>query len=368
MLSYLDFKQSMDLGIDMAEQKIADVHQAEHYLSKNRPQILQTARYVNTAITQQFGPGLAGFPNLGYDISVLCLARVALRHGSMTNLNYHYHNETHSLDVLKKLLLLAEQQVEQSAQPKGAQQLDALSCLCLTIFAVAHDIWQTQAGYSVIGIGHNEYASVEETMRILVAAGLDQQQHQSIFQLLRWMIYGSTFFTQPLQLDDVCLSVGALAPVVAQQVLDAGNAVGEFSAAQAADLVLLAADIDTSNVAETISGYAEQSVRVCREVHRGWDFSLADQTASRSVLGFLTDNQEQYFFKLQYIYSPIAQAALNKAKQQTGELLRQLVAWIRDRYNHEMINNKALPAGDVIINDFLSKAAELNGQSENENQ
>ncbi len=359
MRSYIDFDITTNWPIDIVELQIPGVSEAERYLAKHLPQVLVAAKKGNAAIIRRFGAGLPDLPDTGYRAMVICLARVALRHGTLSDWHYHYHNEVHSLDVLEHLLVLTQYQPTGQPNNSGLHQLGPWSCLCLSLFAAAHDIWQTKSGYSPVGIGYNEHASAEETMRILVAIGLDQRRHQPLFQMLRWMIYGSTFFTGPMEFDDATLPPGALAPLVAKQIVTAGMPVGKFNAAQAAELVLLATDIDTGNVAEPIEQYARQSVRMCREAHRGINLTQTDQTSSQSVLRFLTSNQEQYFFNQQRFYSQIARAALSEAKQETGELLKQLVDWLRSRYTDGADQIDALPVGEIIMNDFLDKAAQL---------
>ncbi len=357
--SYIDNAPAIDWPVDEVELQIQDAVQAEQYLTTYLPNVLQSAKRLHADIINHFGAGPADLSDAGYRVMLICLARVALRHGSMSEWSYDYHNEVHSLDVLEHVLMLAGPRPDIPNDYHGLRQLGPISSLCLELFAATHDIWQTKSGYSVSGIGHNEHASAEEAMRILLAAGLDGQLHQPLFQLLRWMIYGSTFFARAMEFEDTAVKPGALAPVVAQQVIAGNQSVGEFNAKQAADLVLLAADIDTGNVAEPIMQYAAQSVRMCLEAHRGLDLNQTDQSTSRSVLNFLTTNQEQYFFQQQRFYSAIARHALSAAKTETGSLLKELISWLRRRYAAQPGRSAELPAAAAIVEDFTTKAESL---------
>ncbi len=336
---------------DSVERQIPGISEAEDYLRRHRPELLQTTRELNRELVTQFGAAIPDQPDMACQVSAVCLARVSLRHGSGTESGYAYHNETHSLEVLQQLCRIARQQPAGQSQP-----LDALACFCLAVFAAAHDMRQTETGHGADAVGCNERASADETDRILVALGLDQDTHQAIFQLLRWMIHGSTFFSKPMDFAGFSVPLGALAPVLAGQVLEQGRTVAELSAAQAAELILLATDIDTANVATPINQYARQSARICRELHQHRDLSGADPSVNRSVLAFLTAGQEHYFFNQQSFYSQLARQALNQHKRVTGQLLQQLIAWMRAHYAAQP------PSGEVLLQAFLAQADRLSEQ------
>lgn len=352
MTSLFDINQTTQWPPDRTEQEIPGAAEAEAYLISYLPEVYRVNKECSDHLAQRYGLGIPQLPLVGYEVSVICLARIALRHGSTTSKQFDYHNEIHALDVVRHLQNLTRYNPNTQEHGDGLHQLDALSCLCLQLFAMAHDLRQSEPGYADGGVGNNEQASAEEAMRILVSVGLNKQEHPSIFQLLWWMIQGSTFFTKSIDFSSPYKMPGALAPVIADQVASGGD-VEPFSAAQAADLILLAADIDTANVAQSIEQYAEQSLRMCRESHRSKDLTKLDQLSSHSILDFLTSGQERYFFELQRFYSRLANNAFGPSKQQTGEHLKLLIGWLRSRYEGD------LPAGDVILNDFLSKAKEI---------
>lgn len=347
--------------MDDIERRIPDVAAAEEYLSGRDVRVLQKIRERHAEVINEFGAGVAELPQTGYRVSVVCLARMSLRHGSDAERQRDYHNEGHLLDVLDQMRHISRYQPEQRLHSEplpdegtGLRRLGPLSSLCLAVFAAAHDIRQSEIGYDDDGVGHNERASADECMRILMIAGLDYDRHRHIFQLLRWMIHGSTFYTTTQSFDVLCVQPGALAPVIASQIIERGQSIGQLSAAEAADLILLASDIDTANVAEPIDEYARQSVRMCREANRHRDLKGGDQLASHAVFEFLTSGQEQYFFRQQRFYSQLAQNAFTAAKGETGEHLKRLIQSMRDNYTAD-----DLPDGETLMREFLERARRL---------
>lgn len=349
---------------DDVEQQVPDFASAEKLLDKNLPKLLAAIKQGNKELIESVGAGVPEIPDLAYRAGVISLARMALRHGSLAETALAYHNERHLVDVLNHLRMIIDYQNQQPAETNSQASLHHIgpvSCLCLSLFAATHDIRQSQKAIDDDGIGHSERASADEALRILKQVGLQPQQYPGVFQLLRWMIYGSTFFVQAMTFNDGLVKPGALAPLVAENIIQQGVIMDPFSARHAAELVSLATDIDTANVAEPINQYAQQSVNICREVHQGRNFASTDQQLSRSVLNFLTNGQQQYFFHQQRFYSVMAQSALNAPKQQTGELLKQLITWMQQRFSN--INseegaeiNSSLPSGQVIMQAFLDKA------------
>ncbi len=356
---------------DDVEQEISDFAIAERLLEKKLPELLVAIKRGNEELLDSVGAGVTEMPDLAYRVSVIGLARMALRHGSLADNSLAYHNERHLVDVLDHLRMIIHYQNQQPAKtnPQASlHHIGPVSCLCLSLFAATHDIRQSQKAVDDDGIGHSERASADEALRILKQAGLRPQQYSGIFQLLRWMIYGSTFFVQTKKFNSGVVEPGALAPLVGENILRQGVVMDPFSARHSAELVSLATDIDTANVAEPINQYARQSVNICQEVHQGRDFASTDQQLSRSILNFLTNGQQQYFFHQQRFYSVMAQKALNAPKQQTGELLKQLITWMQQHFlgttaDSDSEINSLLPNGQVIMQAFLDKAERLAGES-----
>lgn len=348
---------------DAIEQEIPDIEAAEVFLRKNLPDVLSAVKWGNDELIKRVGAGVPEMPDLAYRVSVLCLARMALRHGSLAQATLAYHNERHPLDVLDHLHMIISYQKQLPPQPNpkvSLHHVGPISCLCLSLFAATHDVRQSLKGGDGDGIGHNERASADEAIRVLKQAGLQPQQHAGIFQLLRWMIYGSTFFARTTPLKSDVVEPGALAPLVAEKILRQDVVMGPFSARHAAELVMLATDIDTANVAESIDHYAQQSVKMCREAHHGKEIASDDQQISRSVLAFLTGGQQQYFFHQQRFYSVMALRALSLPKQRTGESLKQIITWMQENFSE---SDSSLPSGQVIMQAFWDQANHLASKS-----
>ena len=348
---------------DAIEQEIADVTTAERFLHKNLPELLLAIKHGNDELIQSVGAGVPEMPDLAYRVSVICLARMALRHGSLSDATLAYHNERHLLDVLDHLRMIIGYQNQQPVEsdPKASlHNIGPITCLCLSLFAATHDVRQSKKGGDDDGIGHSERASADEAIRVVKQAGLQPQQHPGIFQLLRWMIYGSTFFVRTMTFNSGVVEPGALAPLIADNIIQQDVVMKPFTARHSAELVLLATDIDTANVAEPIDQYALQSVKMCQEAHHGKNIASDDQQISRSVLAFLTSGQQQYFFRQQRFYSVMAQSALSVPKQQTGELLKQVITWMQQNFSDaDSGAGSSLPSGQVMMQAFLDQAVQL---------
>ena len=333
---------------DAIERNIYDVKVAEAFLAAYANDLIEFARERRDSYISTFGSNYQNFADRGYAACVICVARILSRHGSMAGDHYSYHDELHGFDLITHLRKLYH--------TKPGAALSPEEWMYLAIFANAHDLRQTETGFDEDGVGNNERASADEVVRILSDVGFDPEYQQPMFQLLRWMIYGTTFLPTTTEFGDTIMGPGAIAPFIAQRIRDEGHAVGELTADQAAELVLLASDIDTANVAQPIDQFTNSSARLCRELHRlEGHTTLGDDTAA-SVLDFLTKGQERYFFVLQRFNSHIARSAFEESKQQTGKLLKRLTRWIQDEFRSQLGEGDLSPSGEKILRTYLVKA------------
>ncbi len=336
---------------DAVERNIPGITDAEEYLSLHQPTLLSDIRRRAQLFQRPWAASLGELPAMAFQACVICIARVLARHGSMAGDHYDYHDELHALELIDHLKALYHS--------SEAQDLSAAEWIYLAIFATAHDLRQKETGYGPDGVGNNERASADETDRILAAVGFDPEYQQSVYQLLRWMIHGTTFFPTGVELEQTTVGPGALAPVIAERIVEKGHAVGELSATRAAQLVLLASDIDTANVAGSIDQFAERAARMCRELHKLQGHAFLGPHTAPSVLDFLTRGQHQYFFVMQRFNSSMAKAAFDARKAETGKCLKQLIHWLREQYEPLLDHASETLTGEKIVNSFIDKAEQL---------
>ena len=179
------------------------------------------------------------------------------------------------------------------------------------------------------GIGANERASTEEMLRILDAAGFERERDADFFIALELMIAGSTFDAraararQAYNAAELVQSGGALAAK-----LDAK--LDKHRPGWRADplllrgqrLALIAADLDTANVADAFTAFAANGENLCREREMLSGRSLDAGESALPVLGFLTDGQDRFFFDLHRFNSELGHAAFEAGKRANAPLLQ----------------------------------------------
>ncbi len=336
---------------DEIETDIADVSTARMYLHRHHTAILETVRRRRGAFLRLFGHKHKEMAQKTYGAGLICLARMAARLGTTADQHYNYHDELHPIDLLDHMLILL--------RTSDAEHITPPEWMFLFIFSAAHDLRQEYPGYDDNGVGNNECASADEALRILELAGFDRDQEYPMFEVIEWMIHGTTFLLDEMELVGNTFGPGALAPKLAEKIRASGQSFGSFSNEQVAELVLLAADIDTANVAEPIDQFAEQSESLCREFHKLQGISLSSPESGKTTFGFLTRGQEQYFFKSQKFNSKVASSALSESKARTGEQLRELIAWLEERFRGELEHEPQLNTGEHVLQAFLGHAIEL---------
>jgi hypothetical protein len=155
----------------------------------------------------------------------------------------------------------------------GADALSLRDWFLLSLFGAAHDLRQREAPDFAAGIGSNERASVEETFRILRACGFTPERNSELFVGCELMISGSTFDARPSEAtleynpaELVVQSGGALAQKL-EVKLDkhASGWRSDERVQHAQRLALIAADLDTANVAEPFALFMASAERLCLE-------------------------------------------------------------------------------------------------------
>jgi hypothetical protein len=99
-------------------------------------------------------------------------------------------------------------------------------------------------------------------------------------------------------------------------------------------LALIAADLDTANVAEPFALFMASAERLCleREMRSGRD--PGSVAAAEPMLTFLTDGQERYFFELHRFSSDYGRHIFQDAKQANAEKLTALTRQLRERLSN----------------------------------
>jgi hypothetical protein len=258
-------------------------------------------------------------------------ARLALRHGRLGNDYHAYHNEGHILEICAERL-------DRLIEANGLRAFTLRDCCALTLFGAGHDLRQREAAQLIGGVGANERASIDETRRLLGVCGFSPERDADIHIALELMIAGSTFDARPApgghlyNAADLVQSGGALAARL-DQVLDARHPHWRSDAGivHAQRLALIAADLDTANVAEPFRQFATTAENLCREREMLSGRSLDAGESALPVLGFLTDGQDRFFFDLHRFQSEPGRAAFETGKQANAPKLKALCMGVRAR-------------------------------------
>ena len=120
----------------------------------------------------------------------------------------------------------------------------------------------------------------------------------------------------------------------------------------AQNLALIAADLDTANVAEAFPLFMASTERLCLEREMRSHRDPADASAAQPVLNFLTTGQEHYFFDLHRFSSALGRKAFADAKDANIDRMRQMTTMMRERVNKPR-------NGTEVLESFRSVVAEI---------
>ena len=261
----------------------------------------------------------------------IAYVRLALRHGSLGDDFHAYHNEGHILDIL-------DGRIGRLIETHGIFVLGLREWCALNLFAGCHDLRQREEAAYQAGVGANERASIEETFRLLDACGFSRTADADLYRALDLMIAGSTFDARPppggaaFNAAELVQSGGAMAAQLAQK-LDKHSPGWREDAGmvQAHALALVAADLDTANVAEPFVRFAGSAENLCLEREMLCQRDLDASPSAKPVLDFLTDGQQRFFFELHRFNSELGKSTFGGAKQGNADRLKSLTLGLRAR-------------------------------------
>ena len=117
-------------------------------------------------------------------------------------------------------------------------------------------------------------------------------------------------------------------------------------------LAMIAADLDTANVAEPFPLFMASAERLCleREMRSYRDPGSAE--SAQPMLNFFTNGQEHYFFDLHRFSSEQGRRAFAAAKEANTERMRVLIRELRKRAADAR-------SGDAVLQQFRGIVAEL---------
>ncbi len=329
------FAYPREFAIDAIEQRVPDVASARALMRDRCPTLLQLIEQR----LARFAPLLAGQPaemiRAGENAVLIAYCRVAFRHGSWGEDYHPYHNEGHIIEIIGARL-------ERLIETIGMKALKVSDWFLLALFAATHDLRQREAPFVEFGIGSNERASVEEALRILHICGFLPDVHRELFVGIELMIAGSTFDARPppsmLEYNTAELLVqsrGALARKLDKK-LDK-HVTGwrnDVRIVHALNLAMIAADLDTANVAEPFALFMASAERLCLEREMRSHRDPDSAAAAMPMLKFLTDGQERYFFDLHRFASDPGRRTFEAAKLENAGKLRALTADLRSKVMH----------------------------------
>jgi hypothetical protein len=328
------FEYPREFPADAIEARVPDPLTARALVTSRRPDVLallERRRWrLAAAVRDEPGETIERAENA----ILMAFCRLAFRHGSWGDDFHAYHNESHILEILGT-------RIDRMMDVVGTR-LGLRDWFRLSLFAAAHDLRQRETPEFEAGIGSNERASVEETFRILRACGFTPEANRELFVSCELMIAGSTFDARPASATHdynpaelVVQSGGALA-----QKLDVKldkHAAGWRSDPRiqhALELALIAADLDTANVAEPFSIFMASAERLCleREMRNRREPESAE--SALSVLAFLSDGQERYFFELHRFNSEYGRQIFESCKRENADKLVTVAAQLRRRFEN----------------------------------
>ncbi len=312
-------------SIDQTEAEICDLKQAQDALNSLPSDHQQLKHWRLWAdgifIDQPWYEHLLRSMTIAY-------TRMAIRNGSLNANPRSYHNEFHINDLLLRVMYCAKH-YEKQLTPNGLA--------ILSYFAACHDLRQDEVKNKTNPlslVGSNEKISYEEAERIIKSLGTSTLWTAHHLLLLKTMIEGSTFGSGGKRSKN--FFQGNLAKHLLQQ-LRLPNKNDE-------QLVLLACDLDTSNVSLPISDFAQSAVHIFDEL-------VSHQQATISAHQFFSLQQKIYFFEQQKFNADISKDLFSDHKQLNSDKLIALSDHI------EQLSNKLSDTEIKLA--FLSKAQEL---------
>ncbi|MCB1560722.1 MAG: hypothetical protein KDI75_06470 [Xanthomonadales bacterium] len=321
-----------DFTSDAVERRLPDVASAVECLSRHGDSFEAALAQRRQQLLGQFGHSCSDEVDRHHDAVRLGLARFGMRHGHWGDDFHPYHNEHHAQEILFR-------RIDRLLDVHGLDALPLQDWLALALFAVCHDLRQREAADFSRPVGNNEAASISETARILDICGFDASRHHNQYVALELMIAGSTFDPRPapepshFNAAEVVTSGGALAPDLPQMVRAVDPALMDDPDVQRGlRLALIASDLDTANVGEAFPSFAESSARLCREREMLAGRGLDNEDSLRPCLGFLSNGQEHYFFRLHRFHSTLGRDAYANGKAANAERLRRLIAALREEF------------------------------------
>lgn len=326
------FGSAENFSPDEVERQIQSSIHARELIQSHRPDVLSLIARRRSVYHDAYGESAQLYLERTENALFLALARMAVRYGSLGADFHHYHNEDHALEILDRRLgrLLGQ---------KGVHELPGKDWLALSLFAACHDLRQRETSVFEHGVGHNERASIAETHRILSQAGFDVVDDREIFITLEIMIAGSTFNTgaqaPAVNPAEALATSGPLAPKLPEildQVLPAWRLDPFY--VRATNLACIASDLDTANVGERFIELANSATRLAAEREMRAKRGLNTAESGQSVLHFLTQGQEHYFFELHQFCSPLGNAVFSNGKQHNAARMRKLIDTLRTHFVH----------------------------------
>ncbi len=340
---------------DEVERRVAEEHSALKLIKEHDAGLSRLLKERRATLLQAYPELDKELARRGFAVVLIAIARMALRYGSWSSDYHAYHNEGH-------ILTLLGDRFDRLREAPLAGRLKGIDWLLLAIFAACHDLRQREQGRAGGGVGNNELASIAETHRILRAVGFSRHANALLFDITESMIAGSTFIVETPTRDEsigaeAVHSGGAYAPtlVTAQKNATPGW-IDSPEICRRLNLTLIAADLDTANVAEDFWLLSRSAVDLCIEREKRAGRPLDRPGSARAVLDFLADDQESYFFRLHRFHSEIAEQAFATTKALNGHLVTALSNRIRQDYAHA--DFVTLQAG-TIIQRYLNLAEQL---------
>ena len=261
----------------------------------------------------------------------IAYARMTLRNGSLSSNPRSYHNESHINDILLRIMYCAD-------HPIGGVSHEGLAILCL--FAACHDLRQAETRKPDSDdslVGANETASFHEAVRIIDSVADDSLWNEHNLLLLKTMIEGSTFGSGGKRSKN--FFQGNLAIHLLNQL--------QLNDAQDVQLVLLACDLDTANVALPIDQFAQSAIHI-------YDELMAHQEVDISAKHFFSEQQKVYFFEQQMFNAEITKRLFQPHKDRNQIKIQTLCTYIASL--PENLSAKQIKTA------FVTKAQDLLGQ------
>ncbi len=335
---------------DDVEGLVPDANTARRLVLERRPELLDLLRHRKDRFAKLIQATPDAPVRAAEDAVLMAFCRMAYRHGSWGDDFHHYHNENHIFEILGARL-------ERLIDCIGIDALSLRDWFLLALFSAAHDLRQREASQFCAGIGSNERASIEETFRILTRCGFTAEHNAEVFLAIELMIAGSTFDARPPpptyeynSADIIVQSGGALAQKL-EIKLDKHVAGwrSDTRIAEALDLALVAADLDTANVAEPFPLFMSSAERLSLEREMRSHRDIASPESAKSMLGFLTTGQEHYFFDLHRFSSTVGRRTFASAKQANVEPMHYLIDTLPKRVPQPANGDQVLAAFRQVV-------------------